>query len=224
MIAIRPPEYFPRLATLALMMEADTFVLADTFQYSRQSYQNRTKMRNPEGWQWVSVPLKGGQHGLAVSDVQIRHVEGWKKKHWRAFNYNYRATPFFEFYEPEIRTLFGQGWQCLADLTCATMLLTHRFFDLDSTVLRVSDLSGQPDELASVFAQLGGDILIAPPESAPVDATQIARVETLVFEHPEYRQAFDGFEAGMMALDLLFSYGPQARTMLQEALSVKTGN
>ncbi|HMB91981.1 MAG TPA: WbqC family protein, partial [Rhodothermales bacterium] len=130
MIAIRPPEYYPRLETVALMMVAETFVLADTYQYSRQSFQNRAKMRNPEGWQWVSVPLKGGQHGLPIRDVRIRHVEGWQKKHWRAFTYNYRATPFFEFYEPELRAVFDQDWEQLADLTCATMLLTHRLFDL----------------------------------------------------------------------------------------------
>jgi hypothetical protein len=216
MIAIRPPEYYPRLETVALMMVADTFVLADTFQYSRQSFQNRTKMRNPEGWQWVSVPLKGGQHGLPACDVHLRHVEGWKKKHWRAFTYNYRATPFFEFYEPTLRALFDQNWHHLADLTCATMLLTHRLFDLDTTILRASEMPGQPDDLATVFKLLDGDALIAPSESASVDAEQVDPVETLAFEHPRYRQAFDGFEAGMMALDLLFSYGPQARSIIRE--------
>ena len=220
MIAIRPPEYYPRLETVALMMVADTFVLADTFQYSRQSHQNRMKMRNPEGWQWVSVPLKGGQHGLPAREVRIRHVEGWKKKHWRAFTYNYRATPFFEFYEPELRAVFDQEWEHLADLTCATMRLTHHLFDLDTTILRASDLSKQPADLASVFAQCEGDTLISPLESAVVDAEHVASVKTFVFEHPPYRQVFDGFEEGMMALDLLFNYGPQARAMVREGIQL----
>ena len=218
MIAIRPPEYYPRLETVALMMVAETFVLADTYQYSRQSFQNRAKMRNPEGWQWVSVPLKGGQHGLPIRDVRIRHVEGWQKKHWRAFTYNYRATPFFEFYEPELRAVFDQDWEQLADLTCATMLLTHRLFDLDTTMLRASEMPDEPDYLASVFNHLEGNTLIASPASAAVDAEQVDSVETLVFEHPRYRQAFDGFEAGMMALDVLFSYGPQARTIVRDSI------
>lgn len=218
MIAIRPPEYYPRLETVALMMTAETFVLADTFQYSRQSFQNRTKMRNPEGWQWVSVPLKGGQHGLPIRDVRIRHVEGWQKKHWRAFTYNYRATPFFEFYEPELRAVFDQGWEHLADLTCATMRLTHRLFDLDTTMLRASEMVDKPADLASVFKHLDGDTLIAPVESAAVDTEQVDPVEILAFEHPHYRQAFDGFEAGMLALDLLFSYGPEARTIIRDGM------
>ena len=70
MIAIRPPEYFPCLAYAALLLAVDCFVLADTFQYSRQSFQNRTKVRNPQGWQWVSIPLKGGQHGRPICQVE----------------------------------------------------------------------------------------------------------------------------------------------------------
>ena len=62
-LAIRPPEYFPRLSHVALMHYATHFVLADTMQYSRQSFQNRTRVRTREGSSWVSVPLKGGQHG-----------------------------------------------------------------------------------------------------------------------------------------------------------------
>ncbi|HMB93125.1 MAG TPA: WbqC family protein, partial [Rhodothermales bacterium] len=74
------------------------------------------------------------------------------------------------------------------------------------------------DYLASVFNHLEGNTLIASPASAAVDAEQVDSVETLVFEHPRYRQAFDGFEAGMMALDVLFSYGPQARTIVRDSI------
>src|SRR5690606_15157503 len=49
MTAVRPPEYFPRLEYAALLLAAERFVVADTFPFSRQGWQNRTRIRTPEG-------------------------------------------------------------------------------------------------------------------------------------------------------------------------------
>ena len=111
MLAVRPPEYWPRLSYFALMDRVERFVLADTFQYSRQSFQNRAKLRTPQGWQWISVPLRGGQHGRPVCDVAIEGVPYCMGKHWRAFTFNYHATPFFAYYEDAFRPLFDAEWR-----------------------------------------------------------------------------------------------------------------
>jgi hypothetical protein len=222
MIAIRPPEYFPRLAYAALMMAADRFVLADTFQYSRQSFQNRTRVRNPQGWQWVSVPLKGGQHGKPACDVAIRQVPGWRRSHWRAFTYNYRRSPFFAYYEPQFAPLFERRWTRLADLTCATVLLLHRLLELPTTVLRASDMEGRPGDLRDVLRVSGTAPLLVPGESAAYDAAQVDDLRVLRYEHPRYHQVFEGFEQGMTAFDVLFNYGPEARTIIQEGLRIES--
>ncbi len=221
MIAIRPPEYFPRLEYVALMMAADRFVLADTFQYSRQSFQNRTRVRNPGGWQWVSVPLKGGQHGRPVDAVEIRQVPSWLRKHWRAFHHNYRASAFFEYYEPALAPLFAQRWTHLAALTCATVEAIHRLLELPGELVWASALPGRPEDLASVWAASGNAPLLAPEAAVVYDAGAVDDLYLLRFVHPHYHQVFEGFEAGMTAFDLLFNYGPDARTLLRQAIRVE---
>ncbi len=221
MIAVRPPEYYPRLEYAALMTAAERFVLADTFQYSRQSFQNRTRVRNPQGWQWVSVPLKGGQHGQPICQARIRHVEGWRRKHWRAFYYNYRAAPFFAFYEPELAALLERTWTHLADLTCATVELVHRLLALPAVLVRASDLPGRPADLPGVLAALEDGPLLAPEDAAPHDAPAAPGLRVFHYDHPRYRQTFAGFEPGMTALDLLFNYGPEARSILRQGIRVE---
>ena len=220
MISIRPPEYFPQLSYVALMQAAEQFVLADTFQYSRQSFQNRAKVRNAEGWQWVSVPLRGGQHGLPQTAVRIRQVEAWKRRHWKAFEYNYRATPFFAFYEEALRALFAYPWMSLADLTCASVRLTHELFGLTSSLARASDLTEKPANLQRILCHMGASELLCPPSSASVDAQSGSTVRTLRFTHPRYRQAFTGFEPGMTAFDLLCNYGPDAGAILRASVAI----
>ena len=221
MIAIRPPEYFPRLEYAALLLVVDRFVLADTFQYSRQSFQNRTRVRNPQGWQWVSIPLKGRQHGRPICQVQIRQVEAWQKRHRKAFEYNYRPTPYFDFYEAAFAPLFRQPWTHLADLTCATVELLHTLLGEPTTLIRASTLAGQPAGLRELLDEVGPEPLLVPAVSAPVDAQAVSPLQVLHYAHPRYRQAFDGFEPGMTAFDVLFNYGPEAASIIKEGIGIE---
>lgn len=220
MLVIRPPEYFPRLAFAALMLRAGTVVLADTFQYSRQSYQNRTRLRNPQGWQWISVPLKARQHGTPIEAVRIRQSVGWRRQHWKALAFNYRSTPYFEYYESDLAALFETDWTHLGALTCATVELIHRLLRASSRLLCASQLDGAPADLPSIYKVRDDKPLLAPEEAAPYDAPQVPDLRVLHVEHPTYRQAFEGFEPGMSTLDLLFNYGPEARAIIERSIVV----
>ena len=221
MIAIRAPEYFPRLEYAALLLAVDGFVLADTFQYSRQSFQNRTSVRNPQGWQWVSIPLKGRQHGRPICQVEIRQVEAWQKRHWKAFEYNYRSTPYFEYYEEAFAPLFQRRWTHLADLTCATVELIHTMLGQPTTLVRASTLAGRPDSLKDLFDHIGSAPLLVPAVSAPYDAQAVSPLQVFHYDHPRYRQAFDGFEPGLTAFDVLFNYGPEAASIIKEVVRIE---
>ena len=216
-IAICPPEYFPGLAFSALMQAVDIFVLADTFQYSRQSYQNRTRIRSAQSWQWVSVPLKGGQHGRPQCKTRVRQESGWRKRHWKAFLFNYSATPFFEYFAPQLKALYDAEWTTLSQLTCRTAQLTHQWLSLEGSMLMASEMPGRPSTVSDVLDALPQGILIRA-QGVPQPE---ARLE-LSYEHPQYRQAFDGFHAPMCALDLLFNYGPDSPSILQSGSTINT--
>jgi len=223
MIAVRPPEYFPRIGYLGLLLHVDHFVIADTFQYSRQSFQNRSKLRNPEGWQWVSIPLFGSPRDGAIQDVDIDTNARWQEKHWRSFMYNYRSTLYFEYYEETFRPFFDETWTHLGPASSRSVELMVEMLDLDVTLTRASELEGAPDTVEDVVRTLGMDdeTLLVPPAAASVDAEAAPSVRVLDVDVPEYRQNFEGFEPGMSAMDLLFNYGPDARRLTADATTVR---
>jgi len=77
MIAIHPPAYFPGLRYMALLQQVDAFVLADTFPYTRRSMQRRSRLRNPQGWQWITVPLQARQQGRPLVEAAINDDDPW---------------------------------------------------------------------------------------------------------------------------------------------------
>lgn len=216
MIAARPPDYWPGLAYFALIQHAERFVLADTFQYSRQSFQNRARLRNPTGWQWISVPLKGGQHGLAIRDVCIRSHLPWRGQHRRALLYNYGATPFYSHYAGAILDVLDRDWRRLGDLTCTTVEVLCDLLSISTPLLRASALPNSPVSLPQVLDALGDHRVLTTEAAARHDAPHATGLKVFRYEQPAYTQSFGGFESGMSILDLLFLYGPEARTILEQ--------
>jgi len=224
MIAIRPPEYFPRLATAAMLLHVDHFVLADTFQYSRQSFQNRSKLRNPEGWQWISIPLFGSPSGRPIADVDIARKGRWREQHWRAFMYNYRSTMYFEYFEDDFQPFFEVDWDLLGSCTCRSVELMAELMDVSTTLVRASELDGAPDTVEGIARVVGDDDLLVPPEAAPHDAEAADDLAVLHYDHPTYRQNFEGFEPGMSAMDVLFNYGPECQRIIEGGVRMEERN
>lgn len=182
------PQYFPGLETMALIARSERCLLTDTKQYSRQSFENRTRVRNPDGSQWLSIPLQKGEFGRTLLEVYPEKNRGWKTRHLKAFKYNYSTSPFYENYYAALSLLLHGQHDNLADLTCATVLWCAETLGLKMEIGRKSEMSD---------ALRGEDQL--PPSN---------------YVHPTYRQNFDGFRTGMSVLDLIFNHGPDSRQIL----------
>ena len=204
---------------VALMDRVRYFVLADTFQYSRQSFQNRTRLRNSRKAQWITVPLEGGQHGRSQAATRIRTGTAWRRRHWKAFRYNYGRAPYFVHYEAPLVDFFEAEYARLAEATCASVRLIHRLFGLDTVLSRATDMQGQPDAMASVLLPFPGRAVFLPPVAACIDRRLHTRIRAFEYTHPKYPQAFPGFVPGMTALDLLFNCGPDSLAVLRQGIS-----
>jgi hypothetical protein len=237
-LAVRPPEYFPGLPFMALFQEVDRFVLADPFEYSRRSRRNRARLRTPQGAQWITVPVKGGQTHRPIAEVEIDNRSAdestggahWRSRHWRALQYDYRSAPYFEPFEPRLAPFFETEWQKLGPCACASVRLLAQGAGLETTITRATALPGAPATLPAILRALEDEpeALLAPPDAAAHDAALLdeadgidCEVRVARFDAPRYHQHFDGFVAGLSFADLLFEYGPEARALLREGLNVE---
>ncbi|MBT8400591.1 MAG: WbqC family protein [Rhodothermia bacterium] len=214
-VAIRAPEYFPRLEYFALMRAVDVFVIADTFQYSRQSFQNRTQIRTPAGRLWLSIPLLGGQHGRRICDVQVaQESDRWQRKHWRSLEFNYRSAPYFEYFEAELADVLRPKETALAEYTISSILCIRDILELRAKVVLASELRAGPSTVSEIMRVVDGHELITLEDTFELDRRAVTRVRVVTPGIEAYRQNFDGFEVGLSALDAVFNIGPFETTKL----------
>ncbi len=218
-VAVRPPEYFPRLAYCALGLVVDRFVLADTFAYSRQGYQNRCRVRTPEGALWLTVPLAAGAPGRPIAEVAIAEGERWRGRHRKTLRHHLGGAPFWAHYRDGAEALLAAEYASLAGLTAASTAWTLGALRAPAEVVRASALPGRPAALPDVLAAAGATALVTLPESAARDRAhaEAAAVPCRVigFEERPRRQSFAGFATGCATLDLLANHGPEAAGVLR---------
>ena len=176
------PEYLPRLETLLPILRTGQAVWRADKPFSRQAWQNRTRLRNPDGWQWITVPVEHGQLGERISRTKIAYHDGWRKRHLKALQYNYSTSPFYEHYADDIARVLDARHATLHELNKAFMDQILRWLKHDITwEVRTEPFDG-------------------PEGKRPAEE----------FEHPVYRQNYEGFIPEMSCLDILFTNGPSA--------------
>jgi hypothetical protein len=220
-IAIAQPTYLPWLGYFDLIDQVDAFVILDSVQFEKQSWQQRNRIKTPTGLQWLTVPVVfRGRFGQLIHEVEIRDGEFWRN-HLRAVELNYRRAPFFENYFHELSIkLSCSGGSRLADLNVRLIEWFMSLLGIRTPLLFASRLGlpGKRTELlANICSCLGATEYISPIGSAvyllhEIDSLQRRSIEVVFqnYEHPRYRQMFPPFIPYASILDLIFNEGARA--------------
>jgi hypothetical protein len=205
----------------------DKFVLLDTVQFEKQSWQQRNRIKTPAGLLWLTVPvIFRGRLGQRILDVEIREAEFWRD-HLRAVELNYRRAPFFEMYYSEFSELLQAASTALrlADLNLALLHWLSEKMGIKTPIVRSSELAvdGKRTQLlAEICGLLAANTYISPLGSADYLLNELPilterRVAVLFqhYEHPSYRQLFPPFQTHASVLDLLFNEGEKALAMVR---------
>jgi hypothetical protein len=116
-IAIHQPEHLPWLGYLDKARRADAFIFLDTVAFKKNYFENRNRIRTPQGWAWVTAPvLLKGRFGQAFLDVQINNQARWAEVYYRTLLQNYSRAPFWKTYGPVLEELLLRPWEKLVDL------------------------------------------------------------------------------------------------------------
>jgi len=117
------PTYFPSIATFAAIVQHEVVWEAhDNFQ--KQTYRNRCYISTDKGKHMLNIPIKhtGEKEGRQkYIDVRTENSYNWKKEHWRTLETAYRTSPFFEFYEDELRPLYMGSQNSLYEFNLKTI-------------------------------------------------------------------------------------------------------
>ena len=85
----------------------------ETFQ--KQTFRNRCLIATTQGIQALTVPVVHGSDNQ-ITSIGISDHGNWRHLHWQALQSAYGDSPFFEYYEYDIRPFFTErNWERLVD-------------------------------------------------------------------------------------------------------------
>ncbi|PKN02053.1 MAG: hypothetical protein CVU77_01140 [Elusimicrobia bacterium HGW-Elusimicrobia-1] len=222
-IAVHQPQYMPWLGYFHKMASCDLFVYLDDVQYKKREFQNRNKIRSPDGFIWLTVPvLTRGLYEQKISEVRIEPESNWRREHLKSIRANYARSAHFERYAEYCGNLYNTQWQKLADLNVETARFIAGELGVKTPVRFSGELALETSStrrIVDICLRLGADEYLSGAGGRDYLDEKLfedngIRLVYQKFEHPVYKQAFDGFEPYMSAIDLLFNAGPAAAAKL----------
>jgi hypothetical protein len=195
------PTYFPSISHFVAMAKADTitFEVEDNFQ--KQTNRNRMYIYSPNGLQLLNIPVKHAEGGSnKFKETKIEHAFGWQKQHFKSLEAAYRTSPFFEYFEDDIRPLFEKKHTYMMDLNFEAMEIVTSCLGTDFKYDRTSEFFPEaPDNITDYRNLVNG------------------KKDTSEFD--SYTQVFGekhGYLNNLSILDLLFNEGRYAVDYLKQ--------
>ncbi len=230
-VSIMQPAYLPWLGYFDRIVKSDLHVVLDHVEMDKSSqtkFSNRNRVRTPSGWTWLTVPVKtkGESACLPIKNLAIAHHSDWRRKHWNSIRGNYARAACFEQHAEFFEGLYQKNWELLGPLLTESTDYLLRAFEIAPRLIRSSDLDPQEfksDLILELCRKVNASVYISGPFGRDyLDRAAFAQASIALrfhdYPHPQYEQAFDGFEPYMSAIDLLFNHGGNSRGMLESTV------
>lgn len=193
------PAYFPSIQYIGALIKAKEVSFTLESNYQKQTYRNRCSIYGANGKLNLTIPIQHTKRDGHQKDssVKIMREENWQILHWKSLTSAYRSSPYFEFYEDELKEVFFRQPKKLMDYN----------IDLLECILSLLeiDLSYSFKESYSPLTSLEESLINAKKQST--------------ISQPVYQQVFatkHGFIPHLSILDLLFNLGPQSINYLEQ--------
>ena len=123
-LSIHQPAYIPWLGYYDRIAKSDVFIILDTVQYQKNSFQNRNKIRTKTGWSWITVPVitKKILYEKNINQIEIDYNQNWNTKHLKSIKQVYAKAKNFEKIFPLLENILIKKWSSLADLSYQTTI------------------------------------------------------------------------------------------------------
>lgn len=222
---IMQPTYLPWMGYFDLIDQSDCFIFLDTVQFAKQSWQQRNRIKTPQGVLWLTVPVHQAL-GQKIVDVKIADLKAVRKKHWSSITGSYARCAHFELVANELEKIYMSGVESLADLNIALIRALAGLMNIATRYLRTSEMAPSEKQgeelLTELCSRVGSDVYLSPPGSSVYLRSDRAftdrgiKVAFQQFEHPVYLQRFGEFVPYLSVIDLLMNVGPGALEVIRQ--------
>ena len=225
-VSAHQPGFMPWGGFFGKIMAADVFVLLDDVQISKNSYDNRVKLRSKGGPHFITVPIHATKGGVFENwqTAKIDETRNWRRKHISSLRQWYGNALFQqhisgieEVYEQKAKTLLSHNLSLirymLNELNIKTDIILSSELNLeekksDLVLEMVKRLNGK----TYLSGELGRNYLDLPKfEQFGID------VKFQKYVQQTYQQLHPDFEPNLSTLDLLLNLGPSANGVIRNS-------
>lgn len=185
------------VVTLASVYRASSVIMDSNDSYVKQTYRNRCLIGGANGILTLNIPIvhQGEKQSVAYSSIEIDSSQSWASNHFKSIGSAYRSSPYFEYYEDDLKSLYSEIPDKLADWNLQTMKWICELLHIETNWNEAIEYTANPEATYLVTAKKDYKELL-----------------------PPYMQVFQekhGFTPHLSALDLLFNLGPSSRDYLK---------
>ena len=198
-IALLSTTYFGPVQWYQKLYRYDRVLIERHETFQKQTYRNRCLIATTQGVQALTVPVKAptsltpsdcrgsseaqhASHSRGRSEAAISNHGNWRHVHWQALQSAYGDSPFFEYYEDDLRPFFFEDrWLSLYDFNrdiCTKIcnlidikphisyttefikstgsIISHSTERTESTGSIISHAAGQTESTGSIISRSAG--------------------------------------------------------------------
>lgn len=225
--AIMQPTFLPWLGWFDLADQVDVMVLLDDVAFSKQSWQQRNRIRTPNGLEFLSVPVKtSGRLGQKILDSELAALP-YVAKMLKSLHGNYAKSPFYTTLIDDFAATIETAAESnrLVELNCALISWMAGRLGVSTPMVRASKIAAggeRGEHVAAICEYVGANYYLSPvgaedyliEDKDAFDRREID-IGLQVYVHPEYMQRFTPFMPYACALDLIFNTGPSAPDVMR---------
>ena len=228
-VAIMQPTYLPWIGYFAMIDRVDSFIVLDSVQFARRSWQQRNRIKLNGREHLLTVPvLSKGRRDQLILDVEIDRSRDFPRQHVATIRRAYAKAPFFAEHVDSLFRILDVNHRYLADLNAALISWLAMAFGITTPIARSSTFAAvgkRANLLTELCLEAGAGVYVSAPGSAGYidESSSFAERGISVayhrYDHPTYPQGGSPFLPFMGAIDLLFHAGPDGLAILRSGIA-----
>ena len=191
-------SYWPNLHYFVYVLNASIIHIEQFDNYSKQSYRNRTQILSANGILKLSIPIKKNKSEKVVNAIEISYKEDWQKNHWRAITSAYKNSPYFDFFEEDLKVFYSNKYNLLIDYNIDQLKFIIKVLKQKKYIQLTKQYESNPESVIDLRT------IIHPKQSYLSDKLVANKLDQ------SYYQTFENkisFTPNLSILDLLFNKG-----------------
>ena len=197
--------YFGPVQWYQKLHRTESVLIEQWESFQKQTYRNRCLIATTNGIQALTVPVVRDESPL-IKDIRISDHGNWRHLHWNALQSAYGESPFFDYYQDDIRPFFENRWTYLLDYNEAIRQKMCELLDIQPKVSFTEEFTVYSLQFTDDYSALSfADFREAINPKHPLPDSE--------FTPKPYYQVYQqkhGFLPNLSILDLLFNMGPES--------------